>query len=464
MRIEENVSRIIRDFTRLLGSEEIYERGDLEAHLIIKAIRRKELRRIGERICRTFYDPKVERIIPERSLIERAARQVNSSTQEVIGRLIEDLAPCNIRHLDPHNRGYKPGALNAAYRRMKEERLLDQPENVFFVIIDSDSLLPGHALSTIAREVNRKGQRHMLMQMASLPTANFFSGDWYSKFICFADAIGAVGKWARSTRRQLKPDLQAGSGVVVPATLSAFIERQTGHPWDESTLTEDARLIIGQFGMMNDVRNKSKMVPVGLLEAVPEDKSFLRTYKSFWNQRRRWSAGGYDETFYMLSCPAWLRHSRFNPSSRRWEVYLPGMMDRIQSRIRQAHRLWLWLWDHFIWGIGGFIVLTHWWLISVVIGSPGTLISLIGFATLLLLPLVFLVTSGRQLSWFIPGGLSKSRMCLLYFQTFYAIWLFSIPVVVIQIACMLGFRGRIVDWKPTQKPHYQIEAVLDLEE
>jgi hypothetical protein len=140
------------------------------------------------------------------------------------------------------------------------------------------------------------------------------------------------------------------------------------------------------------------------------------------------------------------------------------MMDRIQSRIRQAHRLWLWLWDHFIWGIGGFIVLTHWWLISVVIGSPGTLISLIGFATLLLLPLVFLVTSGRQLSWFIPGGLSKSRMCLLYFQTFYAIWLFSIPVVVIQIACMLGFRGRIVDWKPTQKPHYQIEAVLDLEE
>jgi cellulose synthase/poly-beta-1,6-N-acetylglucosamine synthase-like glycosyltransferase len=463
-RIEENVSRIIADFSRLLGSDEIYERSDLETHFIAEAIKKEKLKRIGSRIRRRFYDASIAGKIPERLEIERSARQVNSSTQDAIITVMESLAASNVRHLDPHNRGFKPGALNAAYRQMKEEGLLERPENVYFIIIDSDSLLPRHALSAIAEETARADQRHMLMQMASLPTANFFSGDWYSKFVCFGDAIGAVGKWARSTRRQLKPDLQAGSGVVVPATLSEFIERQTGSAWDESTLTEDARLIIGQFGMMNDARNKTKMAPVGLLEAVPEDKTFRGTYRSFWNQRRRWSAGGYDETFYMLSSPGWLRHSRFNAAESRWETYLPDRKARIWSRIRQAHRLWLWLWDHFIWGIGGFIVLTHWWLISTVIGSPGALLSNVGFATMFLLPLLFLLTSARQLSWFIPGGLSKSRMVALYFQTFFAIWLYAIPVVVIQTACILGFRSRIVEWKPTQKPRYQIGAILDLEE
>ena len=283
----------------------------------------------------------------------------------------------------------------------------------------------------------------VVMQIAAIPTANFFSGNWFSKFISFADAIGAVGKWARSTRKQLKPDLHAGSGVVVPATLAQFIEQNTGQAWDESTLTEDARLIIGQFGMMDGARNKTRAVPIHLVEAVPEDHTFSGTYQSFWNQRRRWTVGGYDEFFYMAASPSWLRHTRFSSSSGRWENYRPDMQERLKSRVRQLHRLALWLWDHFIWGIGGLIVLTHWWLASVTVGGPSKPIAMLGLIALLLAPLVFLLIPGRQLYRFIPGGLSLAEMLGLYVLSFVAVWLYCLPVVATQFACILGFRTKI---------------------
>ena len=139
---------------------------------------------------RSHSDPQIAKQTPEHHEIERAARQVSSSTQEIVRRVLNSVAHSNIRTLDPHNREFKPGALNIAYRKIKEEGFLEHPESVYFIIIDSDSLLPQHALSAIAHETAKKDQQEMLMQMASLPTANFFSGDWFSKFICFGDAIG----------------------------------------------------------------------------------------------------------------------------------------------------------------------------------------------------------------------------------------------------------------------------------
>jgi cellulose synthase/poly-beta-1,6-N-acetylglucosamine synthase-like glycosyltransferase len=198
------------------------------------------------------------------------------------------------------------------------------------------------------------------------------------------------------------------------------------------------------------------MAPVFLLEAVPANKTFWQTYQSFWNQRRRWSAGGFDEFFYMLRCPRWVRHSRFNQFTRRWEVYAPPFVERIKIRARQFHRTGLWLWDHFIWGIGGFIVLTHWWLFSLAIGAPSNTVRVAGLLALLLTPLLFIVVSGHQLSWFAPGGLSRRRKCLLYLQSYLAIWLYSLPAVATQCICILGFRSQIVEWKPTQKPQYQL--------
>lgn len=462
-RIEARVTVIAGDFARLLGSSSICLPADLAGQLISQAVHSTSLNRIGKRLCLRWADPKAQVEFPNSETIKRTARLVNASTQETIRQTVDKLHLSNVRHLDPSNRGFKPGALNAAYRQIRAEGLLERPENDYFIIIDADSLLPAHALKAVSREL-REEDVPAIMQMTSIPTANFFNGGWYSKFISFADAIGAVGKWARSTRRQLKPDLQAGSGVVVPATLSQYIETQTGFAWDEGTLTEDARLIIGQFGMMNGVRNKTRMAPVFLLEAVPAAEGFFQTYRSFWNQRRRWSAGGFDEFFYLLSAPSWLLHTQFNSSTKRWEQYSPKLADRIKIRLRQLHRSGLWLWDHFIWGIGGFIVLTHWWLISITIGAPSGWIRGAGFLALLLTPLLFIAISGRQLSWFVPGGLSLRRKCLLYLQSYVAIWLYCLPAVATQLICLLGFRSKIVEWKPTQKPQYQLGSPVKVGE
>ncbi len=268
-RIEQTVDRIVEDFTRLLGSPDVYRRSDLELELVRAAIRKRPLRRLARELFAPLAAAGMEVCIPDLAVIERTARRLTPSTQEVVQQAIERLPSGNLHLLDPHNRGFKPGALNAAYREIKKAGLLANPGDVYFLIIDSDSLLPANALRAAAAEVLRNGQERSILQMASIPTANFFAEGWFSKFIAFADAIGAVGKWSRSTRRQLKPDLHAGSGVVVPATLTEIVERIAGRPWDESTLTEDARLIIGQFGLMNGARNKTGMVPVYLLEAVP---------------------------------------------------------------------------------------------------------------------------------------------------------------------------------------------------
>jgi cellulose synthase/poly-beta-1,6-N-acetylglucosamine synthase-like glycosyltransferase len=291
--------------------------------------------------------------------------------------------------------------------------------------------------------------------MASIPTANFFVESWFSKFISFADAIGAVGKWARSTRRQLKPDLHAGSGVVVPATLTAFLERLTGAPWDEATLTEDARLIIGQFGLMNAARHRTGMVPIYLLEAVPAQSKFHDTYRSFWNQRRRWATGGYDEFHNLMAAPRTVLFTRFDSRNGHWESYEPGGYEWLSARFRQLWRLVSWTLDHFWWGIGGFIILTHWWILSSTLAAPGRLMAGAGLCALLLTPLLYLVITASQLAWFIPGGVSPRRVFLLYVQSFLAIWFYCLPVVVTQLACALGFRQRYTDWKSTQKPRYQ---------
>lgn len=462
--IESQANRLLADFARILGTDNIYTRSDLENHLIQEQAHNGKLKEIGMQFCRRFANPALPVAVTSRETAERVAKSTFPCTQSVVQQYISRLSDISIRHLDPHKRGPKPGALNAAYRTIKEEGLLDNRPRTHFVIVDADSLLPVNALKTIAAEIGRKDSLPVIMQMAAVPTANFFSGNWFSKFVSFADAIGAVGKWARSTRKQLKPDLHAGSGVVVPARLSKFIEEETGHAWDETTLTEDARLIIGQFGMMNQVRHKTRAVPIYLLEAVPEGDTFASTYQSFWNQRRRWTVGGYDEFFYMLGSPGWLRNTRFDSSSCEWQKYEVGTMQSLASRLRQLHRLALWCWDHFMWGIGGLIVMTHWWLISVMVISPARPIAYMGLGALLIAPLVFLSIPGRQLSWFIPGGLSSKRMWLLYFQAFVAIWLYCLPTVATQLSCILGFRAKIIEWKPTQKPRYQAEGTLETEE
>jgi cellulose synthase/poly-beta-1,6-N-acetylglucosamine synthase-like glycosyltransferase len=382
------------------------------------------------------------------------------STQEVVERTVADLGVSNIHLLDPHNRGFKPGALNAAYSQIQQAGLLTAPTETYFLIIDSDSLLPRQALRRVAEEVRGAGKPAPIMQMASIPTANFFSGDWYSRFIGLADAIGAVGKWARSTRRLLKPDLHAGSGVVVPASIAVYISEHRGSPWTETTLTEDARLIVGQFGLMNAVQNRTRMAPTYLLEAVPEERSFWGTYQSFWNQRRRWTTGGYDEFFYMARAPNWVLSAHWDPVASRWYDAGPSRgWAALRMRARQLLRTMTWAWDHFWWGIGGAVVFTHWWLISIAVSAPSSTIAMMGMIALLAAPMMFIVLVGRHVSTFIPGGLEPRTIAILYPLSFLSIWLYALPVVATQLACVTGFRARFLEWKPTRKPRYDFRII-----
>ncbi len=459
-RIETKSSEVAADFERLLGSDAVYRRKDIELQLIGNAAQSSVLSRIGHALCDRLGKPDLAvSPLTEDRLAATVSRMIRS-TQEVVRDVIEESATSQVHLLDSDGRGFKPGALNFAFRHIRDSGLLSEPSKTYFIIIDSDSLMPKHALRTIIRELRAADPPPPIMQMASIPTANFFSGGWFSQFIAFADAVGAVGKWARTTRQRLRPDLHAGSRVVIPASLTAYIAEHMGDPWAETTLTEDARIIVGQFGTMDGARNKTLMAPAYLLEAVPASTDFLNTYISFWNQRRRWTTGGYDELFYMLSPPDWLRHAGFDRRERCWKLRSPGTVERILMGVRQANRLALWIWDHLWWGLGGVLILTHWWLVSLAIVSPSATMSWLGLCVLLLGPLFFLIAPGRQLNTFVAGGISPRKMAQLYVTSFVAIWLYCLPVAATQIACIFGFRSKMLDWKPTQKPRYHLDAVI----
>lgn len=454
--LAERVERVTRDYARLLGTSAVYDAGDVAREIASRRAAIGALARVGRRLARRLSDPTAAR--PSGLSSDDIVSQVRC-TQDVVVETVRKLGARNIHLLDPHNRGFKPGALNAAYRHLRAVGLLQRRAHAdtFFLVIDADSLLPSHALSQIARELAGHRGAAPIMQLASIPTANFFAAGWYSRFIAVADALGAVGKWARSTRRCLKPDLHAGSGVVVPATIAAYIAAHQGAPWTETTLTEDARIIVGQFGMMNGARNTTRMAPAYLLEAVPASERLRDTYRSFWNQRRRWTTGGWDELLYMLSVPSWVLHAAYDATTRRWRHVRPTTSSRrLAARLRQVRRILVWTWDHFWWGIGGAAVLTHWWLVALVIAPPSPVISWLGLAGLLGAPLVMLVVLSRQLVAFTPGGISVAERLQIYLLSFAAIWAYALPVIATQLSCLFGLRSTMLDWRPTQKPRYQL--------
>ena len=354
--LSRHVDRVVADFARLLGTAQVYRRADVVREVAWRWALGGRLARQARRACRRL-EPSAR---PSRSAMHGplppGTLRLVRSTQDVVRETIDELGTSNIHLLDPHNRGFKPGALNAAYRHLESRGLLDRDgRDVFFLIIDADSLLPSHALATIAREIRAAGRPAPIMQMASVPTGNFFSAGWYSRFVAVADALGAVGKWARSTRRRLKPDLHAGSGVVVPAPVARYIAAHQEAPWTETTLTEDARMIVGQFGMMNGARNTTRMAPCHLLEAVAAGDRFRETDESFWNQRRggRWAVM---TSWVHAACPGLGLHARFDDRGDERAWTRPKAAERIASRLRRASRIAVWTFDHFWWGIGGAIV------------------------------------------------------------------------------------------------------------
>ena len=116
-KLKKRVEYINGDFSRLLGSNKIYDNRDFESQLIRKRIRKMGLKKIGRRLCERFSNPELKVNIPKQDIIEKTAKKMIPSTQEIISVTIEELPKINIHHLDPIHRGFKPGALNFAYRK-----------------------------------------------------------------------------------------------------------------------------------------------------------------------------------------------------------------------------------------------------------------------------------------------------------------------------------------------------------
>jgi cellulose synthase/poly-beta-1,6-N-acetylglucosamine synthase-like glycosyltransferase len=447
----DSTRRIHDDMARILGSPDVFRSQYLRKQLASNLARRPFFRRLGRQIAQRFAS-KDDALPPmDSAQFEHALNARLVTTQDVVMRFMASSPRSVFRHLDPDNRGYKPDALNIAWNQIQSEGLLAKPRNVFFLIIDSDSILPTHALAAAAKEI-LAGPEHVIRQMCSLPTANFPACNLFSQFVAVADAVGAVGKWARNTRRQLRPDLHAGSGVLVPAPLMTWIANHAGQPWDSTTLTEDARLIIGQFGLMEGARTTTGFVPAYLLEAVPSEPTLGETYRAYWRQRRRWTSGGFDELLYMARPPSWLAASHYDGSTGEWNLR-PGAEGAV-AWLRRSKRLLSWAWDHFLWGIGGMAILTHWWAVSIGIAAPGLTFTAIGLCFLLAMPVALLSSSWRSLRWFIPGGLSRRRALVLLIVAFPAIWAYVLPVAVTQAACCARRRSGLSVWEPTRKPSY----------
>ena len=126
------------------------------------------------------------------------------------------------------------------------------------------------SLAVVAREIRSDPELNVVRQMAPISTSNYAGNNAFVKVVGCLDTLGSMGKWARSTRTLERPDLPAGSGLVIPAPLLEFLRRTRGSPWDGSTITEDARLVISDYGLLDGATRRTKFVPVHLLEAVPE--------------------------------------------------------------------------------------------------------------------------------------------------------------------------------------------------
>ena len=177
-------SKVLADFRQILGRASFAP--DEVAELPIRGsfLDSLQLRRLAKKILRSA--PSIGFTSAQghsESEIMLCARDLFPSTQDAVIDWMHKNPEANVYHLDPLNRGYKPGALNVAFYEMRQSGHLNDPANTYFIIVDSDSLLCERALQACAFEILRADGRPQIYQMVSIPTANFFSGGWYSRFV-----------------------------------------------------------------------------------------------------------------------------------------------------------------------------------------------------------------------------------------------------------------------------------------
>lgn len=473
-RCSHRASRVLSDFSRILdlppgasifsdadkhwqvAAALLHDRIDtaLAAHSVEWLMRRDLARYLG-----TLQQPAAEVRSTLAADSDLAARlrcvydRLERTCPQLMDEIIQQFGP-GFHHLCRQGEGGgKPESLNAGYDYIlrSEPHLIN--DDTTFVVIDADSLLHSSALLTIAREIQADPDRCAIRQIAPLSTSNYRGHSAFVKLICCLDTIGSMGKWAHSTRTAERPDLPAGSGLVIPANLLEFLREKRGVPWDSRTITEDARLVISDYGLLDGATRKTRFVPVWLLEAVPEGRGFWAILRQYWTQRMRWASGGPEEVFALLK--AFRTDSVFvrtRPAGG-YERVRPGWAGRMAARLRQLRLTILWIHDHLWWGPGYALAPLLWLAFAFFFITPPAL-NLIGLVILVGLPAWTIFGVFRRFSPFVPGGLNWQDLVLLYSSAILLAWCHTWPVVYTHLLYAAGRRRHFKTWTTTAKPRF----------
>ena len=350
--------------------------------------------------------------------------------------------------------GGKPVSLNTGYFHILENGSCQISDSTHFLVIDADSLLHSSTLRTIANEISKDTDKNIIRQIAPLSTSNFFGNDSYGKLISCLDTIGSMGKWARNIRTQKRPDLPAGSGVAIPATFIKYLEELKEVPWETNTITEDARMIITDYGLIDGANSKTKFVPIYLLEAVPEGRNIIQTYKNYFAQRMRWASGGPTEIIELLK--AFHNKKPFtssNDGNGNFISYIPNFITKMKVRYRHIRLLMYWISDHFWWGFGFGLAPIVWLLFSYYFITPPFL-KLFGLMLLLGTPTMVIFNVFKKFSCFVPGGLDYLTLLKLYVATIFMAWFQTLPIMYTQLLFLFRKKNKFHEWTATAKPQF----------
>lgn len=388
-----------------------------------------------------------------RGSVRKAYNHVHRTCPETVDEVLYSLGRKNFHHIcHTKARAGKPESLNAGYEYILRHRPEVIAPNVFFLVIDADSLLHSSCLSTAACEILGDSGYPAIRQIVPISTSNFYGNNVLGKLVCCLDTIGSTGKWAWNTRTQRRPDLPAGSGVVIPAMLLDHLAQRKGAPWETGTVTEDARMIITDYGLMDCATRKTKFIPVYLLEAVPQGTGLFDTYRNYWIQRTRWASGGPDEVVELVKEYWGTRlYDRLESKTRDPWPLRRSATERIRARYRHTRLLVSWIGDHLWWGIGLGLAPVVWVLFNFFLITP-RFFAVFGLLLFLGVPAFVIFRTFRKCQDFIPGGLRPAALFQLFSGSILLAWFLSFPIIYTQILFLLGRRKQFRKWTSTIKP------------
>ena len=383
--------------------------------------------------------------------IAAAFSRANPCTGAAVDEVLHRLKRPNLVHCRrPPGKRNKASALNFGFDQASQRGWLGPRTHI--MVLDSDSFLPANALALSALEIARDPERNVIRQLLPVTSTNFNGRNWLVRTIIAADSMAAPGRWAGNVRTQVRSDLTAGSGVVIPAAFLNHLIQAYGEAWDTSIICEDARMIISQYAVLDGATKRTKMVPAYVLEGAPEQERVWPTYIAFWRQRLRWALGGMDEFASLLRVP--LR--RMLVRSGDFSTMPGGVRLAAAAHWRKFRLLLSWLKEH-LWWSGIALAPLLWWTAEILCGAPPWPARAIGYFCLFLIPgLLLQGLFQRRLAALIPGGVSRWQLVELLIALICVSIPFILPVVFAQLVCLAGQRGRLAAWNPaTPKPGSQ---------